>query len=79
MSTPVSQPSFEELYKALQELPDDQRGEILAGELVVSPRPVNRHVVAGGQIYSEMLNRFFLAVAMTGLEGGLFYTNPSCT
>ncbi len=59
MSTPVSQPSFEELYKALQELPDDQRGEILAGELVVSPRPVNRHVVTGGQIYSEMLNRFF--------------------
>ena len=58
MSTALSQPSFEELYKALQELPDDQRGEILAGELVVSPRPASDHGVASTAIIGLLWPRF---------------------
>lgn len=31
------------LYRRLEALPETQIGEILAGELVVSPRPAPRH------------------------------------
>ena len=38
--------SFDELYKELCDLPDNVVGEILKGELVVSPRPAFIHAMA---------------------------------
>ena len=54
----LKSPSFEELYKKLIELPDHVIGEIIAGELVVSPRPALRHSRATTKISREIGNYF---------------------
>ncbi len=43
MSTALKLPTFEALYQELRNLPEGQRGEILNGELVLSPRPAFPH------------------------------------
>ena len=53
MSTALK-PDFSELYRRLRSLPEWQRGEILAGELVVSPRPVLAHATAGSRMNREL-------------------------
>ena len=42
--------SFDELYKELCDLPNNVVGEILKGELVVSPRPASKHARASSII-----------------------------
>jgi Uma2 family endonuclease len=54
MSAALKLPDFSELYRQLRCLPERQRGEILAGELVVSPRPVLAHATAGSRMNREL-------------------------
>ena len=42
--------SFEELYEELSQLPENMVGQILNGELVVSPRPSPEHSNAGSML-----------------------------
>ena len=48
------------LYAQLQALPEHLTGEIIAGELVVSPRPAVRHSIAGRGIGDAIGPRFHL-------------------
>lgn len=43
MTEALKAPTHAELYQQLQALPEHLTGEIIGGELVVSPRPVIRH------------------------------------
>lgn len=45
-------------YADLQRLPEDARGEIIAGELVVQPSPTPLHQSTIGEIYAELRNPF---------------------
>ena len=60
MSTALKLPSFEDLYRRLRSLPEGQNGEILNGELVLSPRPAFPHanliLEIGGELI-DMLNQ----------------------
>ncbi|MDY0001324.1 MAG: Uma2 family endonuclease [Polyangia bacterium] len=47
-----------ELHAELERLPEHLLGEILGGELVVSPRPAPRHVHATSFLGSDILQRF---------------------
>lgn len=58
MPEALQQGTFEYLYQKLRALPDGQRGEILAGELVVSPRPALPHSVAAMEISGDLWYRF---------------------
>lgn len=42
-TAPQPRPTFDELYRQLRALPQHQTGEILNGDLIVSPRPAIRH------------------------------------
>lgn len=66
----LKQPSFNELYQQLCALPDNMIGEIIAGELVVSPRPAVRHAAAGTGIGSDMWSRFHRKPGGTDAPGG---------
>jgi Uma2 family endonuclease len=46
--------SRSEAYARLLELPDNQVGEILGGELVVSPRPASPHAVAAAALGMDL-------------------------
>ncbi len=48
----------QDLYAQLQALPEHLTGEIIAGELVVSPRPAVRHSAAGIGVGAEVWTRF---------------------
>lgn len=50
MSEAFKEKSFGELYEELCKLPDNVVGEILNGELVVSPRPSPKHAMASSSI-----------------------------
>ena len=54
MSAALKLPDFSDLYRQLRSLPERQHGEILAGELVVSPRPVLAHATAGSRMNREL-------------------------
>jgi Uma2 family endonuclease len=58
MSEALKHPSFEELYQQLRNLPQHQRGEILAGELVLSPRPAVPHISVGTELATDINYRF---------------------
>lgn len=45
----------ESAYEALERLPDNVVGEIIAGELYVSPRPRMRHGRAAGRIFKRLM------------------------
>ncbi len=45
-------------FSELEALPDNVVGEILAGELHVSPRPSSRHAVSTSQLTAELITRF---------------------
>lgn len=45
-------------YDAIVELPEHKVGEIVAGELVVSPRPASRHALSGSALGAEISGRF---------------------
>ncbi|MBI5017169.1 MAG: Uma2 family endonuclease [Deltaproteobacteria bacterium] len=55
MSEPAKNPAT---YQDLFTIPDHTTGEILAGELVVTPRPSRRHVFTSSVLGSEVLQRF---------------------
>jgi Uma2 family endonuclease len=46
------------LYAALRALPDHQLGQIIAGELVASPRPTLPHGVAASELLTELSSPF---------------------
>ena len=46
------------LYEEIERLPENQVGEIVAGELYVSPRPASPHARATSAIGSELFGRF---------------------
>ena len=50
--------SFDELYKELCDLPDNVVGEILKGELVVSPRPASKHARASSSLGSKIFDSY---------------------
>jgi len=58
MSEALKHASFDDLYRKLRALPDGKTGEIIGGELVVSPRPAVPHAVAEGLIYREVSYQF---------------------
>lgn len=58
MSEALKELSFDELYGQLCALPENLIGEIIAGELVVSPRPAVRHATAGTLASSDISNQF---------------------
>jgi len=55
MSEALKEKNFNELYKELCDLPQNVVGQILNGELVVSPRPAPKHSIAssglGGKLF----------------------------
>lgn len=55
--------SFEDLYGQLRSLPANRRGEILAGDLVVSPRPAVAHALSATRITGDVGSHF-------GRQGG---------
>lgn len=58
MSEALKSPSADELYRQLRDLPPHLVGEILAGELVVSPRPALPHATVGSGVLSSTHGRF---------------------
>lgn len=56
MSSPVKRDKT--LTQQLLDLPENQRGEIINGELVVSPRPSGGHIVGTSAIGSEILGPY---------------------
>ncbi len=46
--------SREDAYARLMELPENKVGEIIAGELIVSPRPASPHTVAAGTLGMDL-------------------------
>ena len=50
MSEAFKEKSFEELYEELCKLPDNVVGEIINGELIVSPRPSPKHANASSML-----------------------------
>lgn len=49
----------EATYEDLLDLPENMTGEIIAGELIVSPRPTQRHVVVASALGGELVPRFW--------------------
>ena len=45
-------------YEDILALPEHQVGEIIAGELIVSPRPAGPHTYAGSQLGGELMGPF---------------------
>jgi Uma2 family endonuclease len=58
MSEALKHASFADLYQQLRRLPETVRGEIMAGELVVSPRPAVPHAAVESEITSDLKIRF---------------------
>ena len=58
MSEAIKDKSFEELYEELCALPSDVVGEILRGELVVSPRPSPKHASASSGLGGKLFDPF---------------------
>ena len=58
MSGAPKLPDFSGLYRKLRSLPERQRGEVMAGELVVRPRPLLAHSMGAGQMTTDMMWRF---------------------
>jgi Uma2 family endonuclease len=57
MSVPPSRrqrATYEDLLSELQRVPEHQVGEIIDGELVVSPRPAPRHTMASSALGAEL-------------------------
>lgn len=50
--------SYDDLYARFLALPDHQIGEIIAGELVVSPRPTMPHAGSTSDILTQLRFRF---------------------
>lgn len=48
----------EELYAELERLPEHLVGEIVQGELVVSPRPAPRHTLASSRLGASLIGSF---------------------
>ena len=51
-------PTFADLYRQLCALPDNVTGEIIAGELVVSPRPAAPHAKVGSDAIQQIGFRY---------------------
>jgi Uma2 family endonuclease len=54
----VKASSGDDLYAKLEALPEHMVGEIVEGELVVSPRPALRHSVASSSIHGDVFGSF---------------------
>jgi hypothetical protein len=75
MSTALKLPTFEDLYQELRSLPEGQTGEILNGELVLSPRPAFYHANFEAELLTELRYRLYLTQvelpAVAGAEAGV--------
>lgn len=58
MTEALKHPSFDDFYHHLRSLPHSRNGEIIDGELIVSPRPAIRHARAGSRICRDVDYRF---------------------
>ena len=58
MSSAPKLPTFDDLYRELRSLPEGQTGEILNGELVLSPRPAFYHANFEAELLTELRYRF---------------------
>lgn len=70
MTEALKTDSFAELYQQLQRLPDHLTGQIIAGELVVSPRPTIPHANAETDIAADLRVRFGRRSGGSGFPGG---------
>src|SRR4051812_28608574 len=55
MRHPADRPAT---FKDLESVPEGKNGEIVDGELVVSPRPAPRHALAAGILHAEVVGPF---------------------
>lgn len=58
MSEALRAPSFDDLYRQLQALPDHLGGQIIGGELVALPRPGSPHANAAGGLLADLRTTF---------------------
>jgi len=58
MSGALKKKTFEELYEELLALPENVVGEIIKGELVVSPRPASKHARASSSLGSKIFDAY---------------------
>ncbi len=63
-------------YADLVALPEHVVGEIIDGELVVSPRPASRHATAGSLLGAELLYFFFGSGSRGGPGGWVIIDEP---
>jgi len=65
------------IYEDILRLPENVIGEIVDGELIVSPRPASRHAMASSAIGGELAGRFTGDVAAQA--AGSSSLNPNFT
>jgi Uma2 family endonuclease len=58
MSAPLSKPPREATYQDLLALPSNLVGELVAGELVASPRPRSRHARTASHLTGQIMGPF---------------------
>jgi Uma2 family endonuclease len=58
MLAPVASETRKRLYAELETLPENKIGEIIDGELFVSPRPASPHALASSVIGADLIGRF---------------------
>lgn len=72
MST--AQPLANPTYADLEAVPENMRGEIIGGELLMSPRPAPKHAVAAGGLLSLVMGPFQYGIGGPG--GWWILTEP---
>jgi len=58
MSEVLKKKTFEQLYNELCALPENVVGEIVNGELIVSPRPASKHARASSSLGSKIFDSY---------------------
>ena len=58
------------LYEEIERLPENQVGEIVDGELFVSPRPASPHALAASMIAADLIGSFHGPPGGAGAHGG---------
>ena len=71
MATPARE---EATYEDLLNLPENMTGEIIAGELIVSPRPAQRHIDVASTLGGELVPPF--RFGRGGPGGWIIYDEP---
>ncbi len=60
-------------YDDLLSIPDNMTGEIIGGELIVTPRPAHRHIFAASRLGADL----FRLTSLAGEAPGAGYSWPN--